>query len=68
MGLSRDGRWLYYDSDLSGNSDLYRMALPGGAPERLTTDPADDFFPDAVSRRPGGRLPFLARAARATSG
>ena len=44
--LSRDGRWLYYDSDLSGNMDLYRMALPGGAPERLTTDSSDDFFPD----------------------
>jgi Tol biopolymer transport system component len=43
--LSRDGRWLYYDSDLSGNVDIYRMALPRGAPERLTTDPSDDFFP-----------------------
>jgi serine/threonine-protein kinase len=43
--LSRDGRWLYYDSDLSGNMDLYRMALPNGAPERLTTDSSDDFWP-----------------------
>jgi serine/threonine-protein kinase len=44
--LSRDGRWLYYDSDLSGNMDLYRMALPAGAPERLTTDSSDDFWPE----------------------
>jgi eukaryotic-like serine/threonine-protein kinase len=43
--LSRDGRWLYYDSDLSGNMDLYRMALPEGTPERLTTDSSDDFWP-----------------------
>jgi serine/threonine-protein kinase len=43
--LSHDGRWLYYDSDLSGNMDLYRMALPAGMPERLTTDSSDDFFP-----------------------
>jgi Tol biopolymer transport system component len=43
--LSRDGRWLYYDSDLSGNMDLYRMALPAGAPERLTSDSSDDFWP-----------------------
>ena len=43
--LSRDGRWLYYDSDLSGNMDIYRMALPGGVPERLTTDLTDDFWP-----------------------
>ena len=50
--LSRDGRWLYYDSDLSGNMDLYRMALPGGTPERLTTDSSDDFWP---SPSPDGR-------------
>ncbi|HKU60341.1 MAG TPA: protein kinase [Gemmatimonadales bacterium] len=44
--LSRDGRWLYFDSDLSGNMDLYRMAIPNGAPERLTTDSSDDFWPE----------------------
>ena len=43
---SADGRWLYFDSDRSGNSDLYRMPVAGGEPEQLTTDPADDFFPD----------------------
>jgi Tol biopolymer transport system component len=43
--LSRDGRWLYYDSDVSGNMDLYRMALPAGTPERLTADSSDDFWP-----------------------
>ena len=43
--LSRDGQWLYYDSDLAGNMDLYRLRLPAGVPERLTTDPADDFTP-----------------------
>ncbi|HEX3262862.1 MAG TPA: protein kinase, partial [Solirubrobacterales bacterium] len=50
--FSWDGRWLYYDSDLSGNMDLYRMALPAGAPERLTTDSSDDFWP---SPSPDGR-------------
>ena len=50
--ISPDGRWLFYDSDLGGNTDLYRMALPSGTPERLTTDFSDDFFP-AVS--PDGR-------------
>jgi eukaryotic-like serine/threonine-protein kinase len=43
--VSRDGRWLYYDSDRSGNSDLYRQPLAGGEVERLSTDPADDFSP-----------------------
>jgi serine/threonine-protein kinase len=44
--LSRDNRWLYYDSDRAGNADIYRMSLPAGEPERLTFDPADDFVPD----------------------
>jgi Tol biopolymer transport system component len=43
--VSSDRRWLYYDSDLSGNTDIYRMPLSGGEPERLTTHPADDFAP-----------------------
>jgi Tol biopolymer transport system component len=46
MNMSRDGRWLFYDSDLGGNMDLYRKELPRGTPERLTTDSADDFWPD----------------------
>jgi Tol biopolymer transport system component len=50
--ISPDGRWLLYDSDLGGNADLYRMALPSGTPERLTTDSSDDFFPDVS---PDGR-------------
>jgi Tol biopolymer transport system component len=43
--VSADGRWLYYDSDLSGNSDIFRLRTGGGEPEQLTTDPADDFAP-----------------------
>ena len=43
---SRDGHWLLYDSDLSGRSQAYRIALPGGSPERLTTDEFNDFAPD----------------------
>ncbi len=43
---SRDGRWLLFDSDLSGKGQLYRMALPSGAPERLTSDDEDDFKPN----------------------
>ena len=52
MAISRDGRWLYFDSDRSGNADIYRMRLGGGEPEQLTTDPADDFAPDVS---PDGR-------------
>jgi Tol biopolymer transport system component/tRNA A-37 threonylcarbamoyl transferase component Bud32 len=45
MSISPDGKWLLYDSDLTGNADIFRLSLAGGEPERLTTDPADDFAP-----------------------
>lgn len=52
VGASPDGKWLYYDSDLQGNSDLWRVALTNGvasgAPEQLTNDPGGQFSP-AVS-------------------
>jgi serine/threonine-protein kinase len=43
--VSPDGQWLYYDSDRSGNSDIWRQALSGGTPEQLTTDTASEFNP-----------------------
>ena len=38
VNASRDGRWLFYDSDLGGNADVYRLQVSTGVPERLTTD------------------------------
>jgi len=46
MRVSRDGRWLLYDSNLRGNADIYRIPIGGGEPEQLTNDPADEFAPD----------------------
>ena len=46
MRVSRDGRWLFYDSTLHLNAEIFRLPLAGGEPQRLTTDPADDFAPD----------------------
>jgi Tol biopolymer transport system component len=44
--ISPDGEWLAFDSDRSGNSDLYRMRLDGkGEPEQLTRSPVSEFFP-----------------------
>ncbi|MBX3562169.1 MAG: S9 family peptidase [Sphingomonas sp.] len=34
--FSADGRWLYYLSNASGSDQLWRVALPSGAPERVT--------------------------------
>ncbi len=46
MHVSRDGRWLLYDSDLRGNADIYRIPVNGGPAEQLTDDPADEFAGD----------------------
>jgi Tol biopolymer transport system component/DNA-binding SARP family transcriptional activator len=41
--VSRDGKWLVFDSNLRGNSDIYRMPTAGGAVERLTDDSRQEF-------------------------
>ena len=43
--VSPDGQWLYYDSNLPGSANVFRMRLPHGDPEQLTTDSVDDFAP-----------------------
>jgi eukaryotic-like serine/threonine-protein kinase len=43
--VSRDERWLAFDSDRNGNQDIFRMPLSGGDQEQLTSDPGDDFQP-----------------------
>jgi len=45
VDVSRDGRWLVFDSDRDGNPDIYKMATGGGEPIRLTTDSAGDSQP-----------------------
>lgn len=52
MGVSRDGAWLVYDSNRSGNQHIFRLRTGGGEPEQLTHDPVDDFLP---SWSPDGR-------------
>jgi eukaryotic-like serine/threonine-protein kinase len=43
--VSADGKLVYYDSDLSGTSQLYRVPAGGGEQERLTTENYQDFAP-----------------------
>jgi Tol biopolymer transport system component len=45
LGVSQDGRWLAFDSDLSGNQEIFKIPAAGGTAERLTNHPADDFIP-----------------------
>src|SRR4029079_18765601 len=43
--VSPDGRWLAYDSNVSGNQEIFKMPLTGGDPEQLTRNAYDDFHP-----------------------
>ena len=52
LRVSGDGKWLYYDSNLHGTSDIYRIPLAGGEPERLTSDSTMEF---AAAGSPNGR-------------
>jgi dipeptidyl aminopeptidase/acylaminoacyl peptidase len=45
MAVSRDGRWLAYDSNQPGNQDVFKLVIAGDAPVRLTRHAADDFGP-----------------------
>jgi Tol biopolymer transport system component len=42
---SSDGKWLFYDSNVSGASHLFRMRLPDGTPEQLSSGSTGDFYP-----------------------
>ncbi len=43
--VTRDGKWLVFDSDRSGNFDIYKMPAAGGEAIQLTTDSTGDFNP-----------------------
>jgi Tol biopolymer transport system component len=43
--ISPDGHWLVFDSDISGNQDIYKMPVAGGEAIQLTTHASDDFSP-----------------------
>jgi Tol biopolymer transport system component len=45
ISASRREPWLAFDSNRSGNQDIYRMRLPGGISEQLTSHASDDFLP-----------------------
>jgi Tol biopolymer transport system component len=45
ISMSHDGKWIAFDSDRSGNSDIYKIHPDGSGLEQLTRDVADDFRP-----------------------
>jgi Tol biopolymer transport system component len=54
---SRDGRWIYFTSERSGNWQIYRIRPDGGEPERVRTNPHREW---QVEPSPDGRsIAFL---------
>ena len=45
FGTTLDGTSLYYDADISGNGEIWRMHLPHGTAEQLTDRPSAKFAP-----------------------
>ena len=43
--VSPDGRWIAFDSDRSGDSEVYLMPSEGGAPLRVSYSPGHDLAP-----------------------
>jgi len=43
--LSPGGAYVAFDARVRGNADVYLIAVSGGAPRRLTTDPGADVVP-----------------------
>ncbi|MEJ2110416.1 MAG: protein kinase [Acidobacteriota bacterium] len=43
---TRDGEWIAYDSNRSGNQDIYTMPRTGESKQQITDSPQDDFLPN----------------------
>ncbi len=46
LAVSRDGRWLAFDSDRRGNADVWKLRLGDAEPQQVTRDPANEFAND----------------------
>ena len=46
IAVSRDGLWLAFDSDRSGNTDIWKLRIGATEPQQVTRDPANEFAND----------------------
>ena len=65
-----DGRWIYFNSDRSGNWDIWRIPADGAGPgdvraERITSDEWEDWFPHPA---PDGRSMVFISFPKGTKG
>ena len=44
--LSRDGKWLAFDSNIAGNQEIFMMPAGGGEARRVTRNAGGNFAPD----------------------
>ncbi len=42
---SADGRWLYFDAGGGNDAEIWRVSVPGGRTEKITTSPGADWMP-----------------------
>ena len=48
---SPDGQTIAFESNAEGQNEIYSMSSGGGKPRRLTTHPANDKYPQLLTRR-----------------
>jgi serine/threonine-protein kinase len=46
FGISANGKWIAFDSNIEGNQQIFVIPAGGGEPRRVTRDGADDFSPE----------------------
>ena len=46
FGISSDGKWIVFDSNIEGNQQIFIIPAGGGEPRRVTRDSADNFSPE----------------------
>jgi eukaryotic-like serine/threonine-protein kinase len=75
LAISPDHQWLAFDSDRSGNADIWKLRLGNAEPQQVTRDPApefaNDWSPDGTeilyhSIRPGTRRDVMSVTADGT--
>lgn len=57
---SSNGKYLWFNGDVNGAVDLWRVPVAGGAPERMTDDAFVNWFPHPSPK--GGEVLYLAYA------
>jgi serine/threonine protein kinase len=61
---SPDGKWMYFSSNSSGSSHIWRQQFPDGAPEQITHGPSEE---EGLALDPDGRSLLTSAGTRQSS-